>query len=448
MEKTNTPFRVAIIGRPNVGKSTLFNRIAGRRHSITEKKSGTTRDRVSASVNKDGYIFELVDTGGFDIGSTDHISKLVKKQIEIALEKADIILFVCDVTEGVTALDEEILPVLRRSGRDIILVVNKVDNEKLKDGISEFYSFGIDEVFPVSALHNTGIASLLGGLSGKIGPTAKASAPVEAAIRVAIVGRPNVGKSSFVNKIIDEERVIVHEEPGTTRDSIDIHLNRNGIDYVIIDTAGMRHKRKIKDAVDVYGLLRARDSVKHCDVCLVMIDGYDGLRRDDMRILKLAEQYGKGCVLAVNKWDLMSGYEMVKYQKALMRKMNYVKEVPILFTSCKTGLNLQEVFSLVSLVNRNLKAQYPGEEIARILEMIKSGGRVPLVRSGRLINIRDMKQEDKTPPTFTISVNKGAIVSNDYIECIKNILREELGLTGVPIRINIGRDRQKRSHKS
>ncbi len=439
------PCRIAIIGRPNVGKSTLFNRIVGRRHSITEKKSGTTRDRISAVVGRGDAAIELVDTGGFGPGGADNISKLVKKQIEVALKEADIVLFVCDITQGVTSLDQEILPILRKSGRDIILAVNKADNEKSKEGISEFYSLGIKELYPISAMHNTGMEPLLSVLTKTAGSIRRTGVSVEAAIKVAIVGRPNVGKSSFVNKVIGEERVIVHEKPGTTRDSIDIYLKRDGKDYILIDTAGMRHKRKIKEAADVYGLLRARDSVRRCDVCLVMIDAYDGLRRDDMRILRLAEECGKGGVLLVNKWDLMPEFDMVKYQNALARKMNYVNELPVLFTSCKTGLNVHEAFSVVDLVYRGLTARYPEEEVGRILGLIKKGGKVPLVRHGKLINVRYMKQEDNTPPTFTLSVNKGAVVTGDYERGIRNILRRELGLTGVPIRLNIRHIRQDRT---
>ncbi|MBL7070964.1 MAG: ribosome biogenesis GTPase Der [Candidatus Omnitrophica bacterium] len=442
--KQSSISRIAIIGRPNVGKSTLFNRIVGRRHSITEKKSGTTRDRVSALVKKEGYSFELVDTGGLDFGRVDHISGMIKRQIEIALESADIILFVCDVTDGITNLDEEILSVLRRSGGDIVLVVNKVDNEKLEENVSEFYSFGIGELYPVSAIHNIGISTLLESIAGRIKPQSIDESPAETGIRVAIVGRPNVGKSSFVNKIINEERVIVHEEPGTTRDSIDIHLKRQNTDYIIVDTAGMRHKRKVHDAVDVYGMLRAKESIDRSDISLIMIDAYDGLTRDDMSILSSVEEAGKGSFLIVNKWDLISGFEMAKYQDALVRKMKYLRGIPVLFTSCKTGLNLEDVFSLISLVFRNITARFPDDEIKRIRQLIEMSDKVPLVRSGKLIKIEGMKQEDGAPPTFEVSVNDPRNVSGDYIECIKNILRNELGLTGVPIRIRIKRKKNKK----
>jgi GTP-binding protein len=286
-------YKIVLVGRPNVGKSSLFNRIIGRRHSITERISGTTRDRVSAIVHKKDITFEIIDTGGFGIRCEDRLSKLVKRQIEIAIEKADIILFVCDVTEGIMPLDEEILPILRKSGKDIVLVVNKLDNDGLRERVNEFFKFGIEDLYPVSALHNIGMFSLMNRLIERVKPCVQAQSISEIDIKVAIAGRPNVGKSSFINKIINEERVIVHEEPGTTRDSIDIYLNKEGANFIFIDTAGIRHKRKIKKLVDMYSLLRTRKSVACSDICIVIIDAYEGLTRDDVKILKLVEKCGK-----------------------------------------------------------------------------------------------------------------------------------------------------------
>ena len=437
MANLNAPYKIAIIGRPNVGKSTLFNRIVGRRQSITEKKAGTTRDRVSAIVNTKDHVFEIVDTGGFDIGRKDRLSELIKRQIKIAIEKSNIILFVCDITEGVMPLDEEILPILRRSGKDIMLVVNKVDNEKLKIGVSEFFKFGIEDLYPVSALHDIGMSPLINRLIKKMKPSGQIDMDSKSVIKVAIVGRPNVGKSSLVNKVINEERVIVHEEPGTTRDSIDIHLSRNGTKFIFIDTAGMRHKRKIKEAADVYSLLRARKSVQHSDICLVMIDAYEGLMRDDIRIISLVDDYGKGCILVVNKWDLISDIEMSRYKNALVKRMHYIKGIPVLFASCKTGLNLEEVFPLIKLVHRNINAKFSKEELDRILDLMQKTGRIPLVRSGKLMRIHKMMQEDMIPPTFKLFVTNPPEITKDYIEAIKNVLRDELGLNGVPIKINV-----------
>lgn len=431
--------RLAIIGRPNVGKSTLFNRIVGRRLSITEKRSGTTRDRVSAIVKNGSFTFELTDTGGFDMARKDRFSNLVRRQIEIALKKADIILFVCDVRDGVTPLDMEILPILRKTGSKIIIVVNKADNEKLKSGINEFYSFGIEELYPVSAIHNIGISELIEAVEKKIEPASESSVSAEAPVKVAIVGRPNVGKSSFLNGIIDEERVIVDEMPGTTRDSIDIYLNKNGTDIIFIDTAGMRHKRKIKDAVDVYGLLRARESVRRSDICAVIIDAYEGLTMDDMRIIKFAEESGKGCILMANKWDLVSGVEMSKYRDALVKKMDIIKGMPVLFMSCKTGFNINEAIPLIKFVEKNRRAKFPEEMLDGILENMGKNNRLPSVRSGKLINIRKIKQEETVPPTFSVFVNEPSSVSGDYIRGLKNILRNELSLIGAPIRINLRR---------
>lgn len=437
MTKPNVIYRAAIIGRPNVGKSMLFNRIIGRRYAITERIPGTTRDRVSAVVRKKGAAFEIVDTGGFNIGSKDSLSKLIRKQIEIAIEKTDIILFVCDIRDGVTPLDEEILKIIRKTGKYIILVVSKVDNDRLKQGVNEFFKFGLGDLYPVSAMHNIGVSALVDKLVKMARPTSQAFLVSEGVVKVAVVGRPNVGKSSLVNRIIDEERVIVHEEPCTTRDSIDIYLNRDRTNFIFIDTAGLRHKRKIKKAVDWYSLLRAGESVERSDICLVMIDAYEGLTRDDMRILKLVEESGKGCILIVNKWDLISDFEIAKYNDALIKKMHYIKYIPVLFVSCKSGLNLEEIFKLIKLVYRNMTARFSKEELGGILDLIKKTERIPLVRSGKLIMVYDILQKDVTPPTFNISVNRPSSVTEDYVEAIKNILREELGLSGVPMRITV-----------
>lgn len=437
-------YKLAIVGKPNVGKSTFFNRIVGRRHAITEKVSGTTRDRISAIVEEEGITFEIVDTGGYDIGKKDRLSRMIKRQIELAVANTDTVLFICDVTTGVTPQDEEILSILRKSGKDIILVVNKVDNDKLKGEISEFYKFGIEHIYPISALHNIGISALIERITKDIQPTAKTERT--AAIKVAIVGRPNVGKSSFINVIADEERVIVHEEPGTTRDSIDIYVEKRGRNFIFIDTAGIRHKIKVKEAVDVHSLLRAKNSIKCSDMCLVMIDGYEGLARDDIRILKLVEEYGKGCILLVNKWDLVSGIEMSRYEKALIERLNFISGIPVLFISCKSGLNIEEIFALIELIDRNMKMKFSEGELHDILILMKKSYGLPLVRSGNLIKVHKIKQERTFPPTFSLSVNNPSAITDDYVGNIKNVLREELGLRGVPIGIIVKKASQERRH--
>ncbi|MDD5681322.1 MAG: ribosome biogenesis GTPase Der [Candidatus Omnitrophica bacterium] len=430
-------YRVCIVGRPNVGKSTLFNRIVGRRQAITEPLAGTTRDRVSVVVNMDNAIFELVDTGGYELGKKDSITTLVKKQIELAIDKADAVLFVCDVTSGITPQDNEILSILRKSGKEIILAVNKVDNAMLEKNVGEFYDFGIENFYPVSAMHNVGISDLVARLVKKAGPAAAPDAGIS--IKIAVVGRPNVGKSSFINKIVREERVIVHEEPGTTRDAVDIRMEKSGDDFTFIDTAGMRHKRKIKEPVDAHSLLRAESSIKRSDICLVMIDGYEGPTVDDIRVISLVEENGKGCILLVNKWDLVSGIDMPKYEGALVKRMNFLKTVPILFVSAKTGLNVEEVFGLIKLVDKNMKTTFSQEQLDNILNLMQRTSRLPLVRAGKMIEIRSMKQEGIAPPVFTIHVNTSAFVPDEYVENVKNILREELGVIGTPIRIKIKR---------
>lgn len=433
-------YKVCIVGRPNVGKSTLFNRIVGRRQAITEPIAGTTRDRVSVLVNKDGALFELIDTGGYELAPhsrKNRLTAMVRGQIETAVSSADAVLFVCDVTAGVTPQDREILSILRKSGKEMILVVSKVDNAAMEKETGEFYSFGLEDFYPVSAMHNIGISALIENITKRTHSVEFADAVKS--IKVAVVGRPNVGKSSFINKAIKEQRVIVHEEPGTTRDAVDIHLEKNGADFIFIDTAGMRHKRKIKEPVDAHSLLRAESSIKRSDVCIVIIDGSEGLTVDDMRVISLVEESGKGCILMVNKWDLVSGIEMSKYEKALKKRMNCVKSMPLLFASAKTGLNVDEVFSLIKLVNKNMTANFSEGELSGILSIMQKTERLPLVRAGKMIQIRSIKQESAAPPVFGIFVNRSAYLPDDYIESVKNILREELALIGVPIRLKIRR---------
>ncbi len=436
MEK-NKIYKVCIVGRPNVGKSALFNRIVGRRQSITEPLAGTTRDRISAVVEKDGASFELIDTGGYELGKKDRLTALVKQQIEVAMGKADAVLFVCDATSGVVPQDREILSILRKSGRELILAVNKIDNKKGEEEISNFYTFGITPVYQVSAIHNMGIPELTDRIIKHAYPVVVRE-PISA-VKIAVVGRPNVGKSSFINRITNDERVIVHEEPGTTRDSVDIHLEKDGMDFIFIDTAGMRHKRKIKEPVDAHSLLRAEGSINRSDICIIIIDGYEGLTADDIRVIRFAEESGKGSILLVNKWDTVKGVEMSKYEGALRKRMRYIKSMPVIFASAKTGMNIGEAFPLIKLVAKNMKASFSEGELGNILNLMQKTERLPLVRSGKLIEIRGLRQETVAPQTFSILVNRTAFLPDDYIENVKNILRDELGLLGVPIRIRVKR---------
>ncbi|MBN1871956.1 MAG: ribosome biogenesis GTPase Der [Candidatus Omnitrophica bacterium] len=427
-------YSVAIVGRPNVGKSTLFNRIAGRRFSITQSAAGTTRDRVSQIVSLQDMRFELVDTGGFEFARKDDISGLVKRQIEIAISKSDAIIFVCDATSGVTPLDEELLLLLRKSGKPMMLAVNKTDAVKANGAAHEFYRFGMDKIYPISAIHNTGIGLLTDDLIErflKSAPDKKS----KTTIIVAVIGRPNVGKSSLINRLAKEDRVIVHEKPGTTRDSIDIHLESGDKDFVFIDTAGIRHNRKVKEPVDVYSLLRSKDSIRRSDVCVVIIDAYEGLTRDDARIINLVEENGKGCIILANKWDLVSHVEMSRYTDALIKKLDFLRLTPILFTSCKTGLNTDDVLPLIELVNNNLNAVFPAQELGNILRFIEEGSGMPKVISGRLIKINRIKQVASKPPTFILYVTRNTPHKKAIISTVRNVLHQELGLKGVPIRI-------------
>ena len=345
---------VSIVGRPNVGKSSLFNRILGKRHAVVEEREGTTRDRNEKFMTLEDKSFKLVDTGGFITGGKDKITTLIKEQIEKAVEFSDLFIFVCDGQQGPLPLDEELANLVRKSGKKILLAVNKIDNQKRKENLLDFYGLGLGEPFGISCLHDLGVKKLTKEFIDILPLYSEVDLEKEHPIRIAIVGRPNVGKSSFLNKVLNEERVIVHDEPGTTRDSVDSYFNKDGILFLLVDTAGIRHKRKVKSAVDVYSMMRARESIDRADVVLLLVDGHEGITNDDAKIFDYIEEKGKGCAIVVNKWDLVKEIEMSRYANAVLRKMPSARHYPVAFISAKSGRNVLNAFNLVKAVKTNL----------------------------------------------------------------------------------------------
>ena len=435
---------VSIVGRPNVGKSSLFNRIAGGRYAVVFEEEGTTRDRNECRVKIGDKNMILVDTGGFPARGEGEIQDLVRKQIDKAVASSDALLFVTDGGSGLLALDLDLAEVLRKSGKKIILAVNKIDNEKREEALTDFYELGLGDVFAISCLHKTGIKDLI--LRIKESVPDRAAGPVEKRhpIKIAIVGRPNVGKSSFLNKVLDEERVLVHEKPGTTRDSIDSYFEKDGVLFLLIDTAGIRHKSKVRTAVDVYSIMRSKSSIAGSDVALLLIDGLEGVTGDDVKIFEFIRKEGKGCVIIVNKWDLVKGIETSRYEQAILRRIPDAKKFPIAFISAKTGKRALEAFNLALAVKTNLDLFINAATLKMFLKEINPAG-VSISHRKKIPRFFYMTQANVFPKEFFVFVNDTEIVTGAHTAFIENRLRESFPLSGVPIRIKYRRLGRKRS---
>lgn len=426
-------FSVCIVGRPNVGKSTLFNRIIGRRKAVVHETDGTTRDRIEAIYEEESVRFRLIDTGGFVKSAPDKISSLVKRQIEEAVSEADLLLFLCDAKTGVAAQDEEMVPILRRCSKKVFLVVNKADNKELeKDSIYDFYRLGLGEPYAVSALHNRGIGKLIDDISKTLSVEEKGK-DEEIICNIAIVGRPNVGKSLFLNTLLKKERVIVDEKPGTTRDSIDTYLKKDDDLYLLIDTAGIRHKRKVKEPVDFYGMSRSMEAIRRSGLSFLLIDGYDGLRNDDIRIFNFIMECGKCCALVVNKWDLVKNIQMAAYKDAIISRCPTTAHYPIVFASAKTGRNVLSCLDMVKHIVANASQTIETKELNAFLSSVK---RLSYKRGGKTPRLYYMVQTSARPPAFLIFVNNPRLITKDYTKFIEGMLRKGYNFFGTPIRIN------------
>ncbi len=421
--------KIAIVGRPNVGKSSLFNRIIGYRKAIVEAARGTTRDRLYASIKWKGKSFTIVDTGGFEAAAGNEISALVLKQLKSAIEEADILLFVTDCTAGVLPQDQELSAFLRKTSKRIYLVVNKADDRSKIDRAVDFFELGLGEPYAVSASLGTGIKELLDDVALRL----DGSAVVERAdaVKIAIVGRPNVGKSSFLNSILKEERAIVHHVAGTTRDALDTDFSYNGRNYILIDTAGMRHNPKIKEPVDYFGGVRSRETVSRADVAIVLIDGYDGMREDDARIIDLVISQGKGLIIAINKWDLVKGVEMSKYRGMLQEKLKLVRDYPVIFISSKTGKNVISSLDLAWSVNEKMKVMLPTDRLRGILETLNNSIEV----RGKGVRFAYLVQKNATPPTFNIGIKSARPVNDSLKKYAERALKASCDLEGVPVKV-------------
>lgn len=429
MTKTKLP-KIVIVGRPNVGKSSLFNRIAGSRKAIVESASGTTRDRLYTDIKWKSKHFTIVDTGGFEKTGRTPMSDLVLKQLEHAVGEADVIFFVTDGTVGILPQDREFSSRLRKTSKKIYLIVNKIDSRAQAAKALDFFELGLGDPYAISATNGTGIDKLLDDVAAHIeNPDA---GNVTESIKVAIVGRPNVGKSSCLNTILNEERAIVHPMAGTTRDAIDTDFEFNGTNYILIDTAGMRHNAKINEAADFYGGVRSKEAIKRCDVALVLIDGFDGLREDDTRIIDFCIEEGKALILAVNKWDLTEGVDMKDYKDLLVQKMNVIRNYPVIFTSCKTGRNVIRSLDLVRGVYEKSAVMIKPNELTAMLEMLNNA---PEIRNKR-IKFKYLTQKGVKPPEFVIGAKAPGAINTNLKRFTENFLRAAHDFEGVPIRVS------------
>ena len=426
---------VAIIGRPNVGKSTFFNYIVGSRISIVEDTPGVTRDRIYAETNWRGRTFTVVDTAGIEPKSEDIIISQMREQAQIAIEIADVIVFLTDIKQGVTATDEEIAVMLRKSKKPVILVCNKADNmSRDKNDIYEFYNLGMGDVYPVSAANALGIGDVLDAIYEKL--PEKSNDEDDERIKVAVIGKPNVGKSSLINKILGENRTIVSSIAGTTRDAIDTEYENNHGKYVLIDTAGIRRKSKVTESIEKFSIMRTLLAIERADVCLMMIDATEGVTDQDAKIAGEAHEAGKGIIIVVNKWD---EYEketgtLEKYKKDIYARLSYLSYAPIIFISAKTGQRVEKLFDLINHVNEQNSMRVTTSALNQVIN--ESIALVqPPTDKGKRLKILYGTQVSTKPPTFVIFVNNKELFHFSYERYIINQIRREFGLDGTPVRI-------------
>jgi GTP-binding protein len=428
---------VAIIGRPNVGKSTLFNRLLKRREAIVDDRPGVTRDRKVSTVEWQGAFFDLMDTGGYLPLTSDVFLAAIREQVHRAVKEADLLLFLVDAKEGITPIDEEIAKIVRASEKKCLLVVNKADNKKIEQSVYEFYSLGLGDPVAVSAESGRKIGDLLDLVVENL-PEAEAEPEETEKIHLAVIGKPNVGKSSFVNAVLGEEKVLVTEIPGTTRDSVDTRFRYMDREFILIDTAGLRKKSRIKDSIEYYSAVRTRRSIERSDVTVVMIDAAEGLTHQDKAVIALAIARKKGVVLAVNKWDLIDrGPKMLaRYEAELKNKLRNLDYIPIIMISCKTGLRVQEVLQVALSVYEERKKRIPTSELNRkIGDILRE--QPPLVKDARPIKVHYLTQVKAAPPVFALFTNRPEAIAANYRRFVEKKIREQFGFLGVPITLAV-----------
>ena len=429
---------VAIVGRPNVGKSMLFNKLCGQRLSIVEDTPGVTRDRLYAQCEWRNRVFDIVDTGGIEPGTDDQILSFMREQAEIAIQAATVIVFVCDIKTGMTAADQEVANMLLRSRKPVVLAVNKADQTGRENpDVYEFYNLGLGDPISVSALHGHGTGDLLDACF-QFFPPDEEEEEEDDVVKVAVIGKPNVGKSSLINRILGEERVIVSNVAGTTRDAVDSYFENEKGKYRFIDTAGMRKKSKVDDRIEKFSVLRATMAIERSDVCLIMINAQEGVTEQDTKVAGLAHEAGKACIIVVNKWDAIEkdGKTMDKMRQDVMRDLSYMTYAPVVFISALTGQRVDRLFDLINYVNNQAATRISTGMLNNVLA--DATARVqPPTDKGRRLKIYYMTQVGIRPPHFVCFCNDARLFHFSYQRYLENQIRSTFGLEGTPVRMTI-----------
>lgn len=429
---------VAIVGRPNVGKSMLFNKLVGQRLSIVEDTPGVTRDRLYAEAEWCGHTFDLVDTGGIEPGTDSEILTFMRRQAEIAIQNATVIVFLCDIKTGLTASDQEVANMLLRSRKPVVLAVNKADQAgPTNPDIYEFYNLGLGDPIPVSAVHGHGTGDLLDACVQHFPENGEEDEPDDV-VKVAVIGKPNVGKSSLINRILGEERVIVSNVAGTTRDAVDSYFESETGKYLFIDTAGMRKKSKVDDRIEKFSVLRATMAIERADVCLILIDANEGVTEQDTKVAGLAHEAGKASILVVNKWDAIEKDDktMDRMREDIRRDLSYMTYAPIVFISAMTGQRVPRLFELINYVNDQAAMRITTGMLNSVLADATARVQPPSDK-GRRLKIFYMTQVGIKPPHFVCFCNDAQLFHFSYQRYIENQIRNTFGLEGTPIRLTI-----------
>lgn len=429
---------VAVVGRPNVGKSTFFNKIAGERISIVEDTPGVTRDRIYCDVDWNGRSMLFIDTGGIEPTTENSLLRQMRDQAMIAIGSADVIIFMTEIGVGVTAADREIASMLKKSRKPVIVAVNKVDRiGDLPAEFYEFYELGFDDVIPVSSVHGSGTGDILDAVTGYL-PDEEESPEQEGSIRVAVIGKPNAGKSSIINRITGEERSIVSDMPGTTRDAIDSFVENKYGKYIFVDTAGIRRSSKVEDRIEKYSVIRANSAVEKADVCLVMVDANEGVTAQDERIAGLAHNAGKSSIIVINKWDSLEkdNSSVNNFKKNVYTALSYMRYAPVAFVSALTGQRVEKLYPMINEIhanaNRRITTGLLNDFLAEVTARVQ-----PPSDKGRRLRLYYMTQTGVCPPTFVIFCNDAELFHFSYQRYIENCLRSTFGFKGTPIRLII-----------
>lgn len=426
---------VAIVGRPNVGKSTFFNRLVGMRQAIVDSTAGTTRDRHYGKTDWNGHEFSIIDTGGYSTGSDDIFEDEIRKQVMLAIDEADVILFMVEVSTGITDLDMAMADILRRSSKKIFLVVNKVDNYDLIYSSHEFYSFGFGDPYCISSMSGSGTGDLLDAVVAAL-PDDKADELEEGLPRITVVGRPNVGKSSLTNALLGKERNIVTPIAGTTRDSINTRYNKYGLDFYLVDTAGLRKKGKVNEDLEFYSVMRSIRAIEHSDVCVLMLDASQGIESQDLNIFSLIVRNKKGCVIVVNKWDLIEkdNNTMRDWKEFLQKKLAPFSDVPVIFTSVINKQRILDVLQTAIKVYNSRAQRIPTSEFNEYMLPIIEETPPPSIK-GKYIKIKYALQLPSPTPAFAFFVNLPQYIKDSYRRFLENKIREHWDFEGVPMQI-------------